>query len=302
MQKKPRSVERYLQHDIGVTRWRSYSPSVIPTMATESMKVVLSTGQCSLPDIDLDTAVFDNVTVPRNRKAVFLAVSNDVIHDGPSDELSFSALSPSNKSTFQLLLYLTYCCKGTVFQVTLEDPDFASMSPPIREDNAHGRLFCFVLNMDGVNDTVNADTTHAQPDSSQLGSTIDNYLQDLLDTDIDVAFFQGNDALDRGENDDDDDEVQTQAFNAFMRLQLVRKKVSSLNNAMVVMRDEKGELSAVFDWLDIVTDTWNSNKLDKKIVKDLQGSLYTPVCQSRKTAVVLPQSIAGLSLRTQCVR
>lgn len=265
-------------------------------MATESMKLVLSTGQCNLPDIDIDTAVFGNVTVPRNRKTLFLAVSNDVIHDGPSDELSFSALSAANSCTFQLLLYLTYCCKGTVFQVTLEYPDVAAMSTPIREDHAHGRLFCFVLDMDGGDSTPNADTTNAQADSSQPGSTIDNYLQDLLDTDVGV--FQGYNTFDHSDHAADDEEVQKQAFNAFMRLQLVRKKVSSLNNAMVVMKDEKNELSAVFDWIDIVADSWNSNKLDKKIVKDLQGSLYTPFCQSRKPAIVLPQSIAGLSLRT----
>lgn len=95
---------------------------------------------------------------------------------------------------------------------------------------------------------------------------------------------------------DNDVELYKQAFNAFIRLQLVRKKLSSLNNAMVMMRDEKAELSAIFLWVDIISDTLNSIKLDKKTVKDLQGSLYTPVCQSGKNGVVLPKSITNLNL------
>lgn len=266
-------------------------------------KVVLSTGQCYLPDIDRDTAVIDNVTVPRKRKALFLSVSNDVVHDSPSDELSFSALSTADRATFQLLLYLTYCCKGTVLQVTLEDPDFVSMSPPIREDNAHGRLFCFILNMDNDNEVSSGDgSTQVQPDSSQVGYTPSNYLLDLLDMDAGIDVFGQDDVADVQSDDeddeDDDEELHKQAFSAFMRLQLVRKKLSSLNNAMVAMKDDKAELSAIFHWVDIVSDALNSKQLDKKTVKELQGSLYTPVCQSGKTAVVLPQSITRLKLKT----
>lgn len=263
-------------------------------------KVVLSTGQCYLPDIDRETAVIDNVTVPRKRKALFLSVSNDVVHDSPSDELSFSVLSTADRATFQLLLYLTYGCKGTVLQVTLENPDVVSMSPPIREDNAHGRLFCFILNMDNDNKVSSGDgSTQVQPDSSQVGYTPSNYLLDLLDMDAGIDVFGQDDMADvQSDDEDDEEELHKQAFSAFMRLQLVRKKLSSLNNAMVAMKDEKAELSAIFHWVDIVSDALNSKQLDKKTVKELQGSLYTPVCQSGKTAVVLPQSITRLKLKT----
>ncbi|KAM7374944.1 hypothetical protein PAMP_007569 [Pampus punctatissimus] len=60
----------------------------------------------------------------------------------------------------------------------------------------------------------------------------------------------------------------------------LEKRASFFNNAMIAMRDSKGELGSVFDWVDIRTDTLSSNKVVKKNVKELQGSLYTPTCQS----------------------
>lgn len=66
---------------------------------------------------------------------------------------------------------------------------------------------------------------------------------------------------------------------------------------MIVMRDSKGELSSMFDWVDIHTDTLNSNKVDKKTVRDQQGSMFTPTCQSGRQVVVLPEPIANLSLK-----
>lgn len=109
--------------------------------------------------------------------------------------------------------------------------------------------------------------------------------------DVDMDIFGHDDVTDSKSDDD----LDKQAFNAFKRLQLARKKLSSINNVMVAM---KAELSAIFNWVDITTDTLNSNKLDKKTVKELQGSLYTPACQSGKTVVVLPQSITHLNLKT----
>ncbi|KAK2812509.1 hypothetical protein Q5P01_000009 [Channa striata] len=94
-----------------------------------------------------------------------------------------------------------------------------------------------------------------------------------------------------------DEELQVEAYNAFMRLQLVRQKAVSLNNAMIAMRDSKGELSAAFEWLDICTDTLNSAKIDRKKVKDLQGSMYTPASQTGRQVMVLPESISDLSLK-----
>ncbi|KAK2832721.1 hypothetical protein Q5P01_016610 [Channa striata] len=94
-----------------------------------------------------------------------------------------------------------------------------------------------------------------------------------------------------------DEELQVEAYNAFMRLQLVRQKAVSLNNAMIAMRDSKGELSAAFEWLDICTDTLNSAKIDRKKVKDLQGSMYTPASQTVRQVMVLPESISDLSLK-----
>ena len=87
-----------------------------------------------LPHRQANTAVLETVKVASNRRAFFLTVDTDILHDRISDELSFGA-------TFQFLLYLTYCCKGEVLQVTLENTDFCSMSPPIREDFAQRRAY-----------------------------------------------------------------------------------------------------------------------------------------------------------------
>lgn len=258
-----------------------------------------------LPHIETNTAVVEKVNVPFNRRTLFLAVESEVLCENLSGELSFSALSPNDKATFQFLLYLTYCCKGEFFQVTLENPDFYSMSPPIREDFSHGRLFCFVLDM-----SKEDSCTPAQ--SSGLGSPgeqdTDEYvsgsqlLDCLANVDVDLGVFRRVGHEESDEDDDNDNananaKVLEEASNAFMRLQLVRKRASSLNNAMIAMRDNKKELGSIFDWVDVRTDTLRSDKVDKKKVKELQGSLYTPACQSGRQAVHLPKSIMDLNLK-----
>lgn len=263
--------------------------------ATRKAKTV-STDCDVLPHRELNTAVVDRVKVPSDRRALFFAVETGILHDKLSDELSFGALSPNDRATFQFLLYLTYCCKGEFLQVTLENPDFCSMSPPIREDFAHGRLFCFVLDMSKEDSCENAQSrlgTLNASDTDEYGSG--TQLLSLMNMNVDMDVF-------RREDDEDSDnaavdETLEEAFNAFMRLQLVRKRASSLNNAMITMRDNKGELSCMFDWVDIRSDTLNSNKVDKKKVKELQGSMYTPACQSGRQVVVLPEPITDLSLK-----
>lgn len=242
---------------------------------------------------------------------MFLAVETNALYDKLYDEMSFGALSPNDRATFQFLLYLTYCCKGEFLQVTLENLDYCTMSPPIREDFAHGRLFCFVLDMSsedqcdvpipGVQSTTGTLSTSAGADEYVSGAQ----LLSVMDVNVNMDVFRRDDS----EDDDDDDDMLHQptlamvnetleeAFNAFMRLQLVRNKVSSLNNAMIAMRDRNGELSDMFNWVDIRSDTLNSTKVDRKKVKELQGSLYTPACQSGRQVVVLPEPIMDLNLK-----
>ncbi|KAK2825776.1 hypothetical protein Q5P01_019990 [Channa striata] len=152
------------------------------------------------------------------------------------------------------------------------------MSPPVREDFAHGRLFCFVLDTDKEaefsNDTGASDST-ADAEGSMLDNNEDEYVNA---EDVNMGVFgtvPDKDGAGDGSADGmrRDEELQVEAYNAFMRLQLVRQKAVSLNNAMIAMRDSKGELSAAFEWLDICTDTLNSAKIDRKKVKDLQGSI-----------------------------
>lgn len=260
-----------------------------------------------LPHREKNTAVVERIKVPCNRRALFLAVENEMFRDNVSDELSFSALSLNDKATFQFLLYLTYCCKGEFLQVTLENPDFHNMSPPIREDFAHGRLFCFVLDMseeDSCETSAQPSILHVQHASRRdrdeylSGSQL---LDSLVNMDVDLDVFRqgrsesrdaATSAAASGAN-----QVLDEAFSAFMRLQLVRKRASSLNNVMIGMRDSKGELGSLFDWVDVCTDTLRSNKVDKKKVKELQGSLYTPTYQSGRQAVLLPRTIADLNLK-----
>ena len=251
-----------------------------------------------LPHREANTAVVNTTKVPCNRKALFLAVASDILYDKTNDELAFGALSPNDRATFQFLLYLTYCCKGELLQVTLENTDFSSMSPPIREDFAHGRLFCFVLDM-GKGSLCAKQSTQSSPgraatDDDMADHVSSTQLIGLMDT-IDMDVFN------RDEPEDDTcsqaaEELLEEAFNAFMRLQLVRKKASSLNNAMLSMRDEKGELGSMFEWVDICGDTLNATQVDKKKVKELQGSMYTPAC-GRQT-VLLPEPITGLNLKS----
>lgn len=275
-------------------------------MASRKSKPV-STDCNSLPHRQANTAVLQRVKVPSNRRALFLAVDTDILHDRISDELSFGALSPNDRATFQFLLYLTYCCKGEVLQVTLENTDFCTMSPPIREDFAQGRLFCFILDMSKEEEEAcetNTSSLGVQSKVSTLAASDDTdgdvsstQLLSLMNMSVNMDVFRGDyDTSPRRPTDCEMPEPLEEAFNAFMRLQLVRKKASSLNNAMIVMRDSKGELGSIFDWVDIRSDTLNATKVDKKTVKELQGSMYTPACQSGRQVIVLPESIMDLTL------
>ncbi|KAK7915611.1 hypothetical protein WMY93_011372 [Mugilogobius chulae] len=95
----------------------------------------------------------------------------------------------------------------------------------------------------------------------------------------------------------DSDETLEEAFNAFMRLQLVRKKATSLNYAMIVMRDKNNELKSAFDWVDIRCDRINAAKVDKKQLKDMQGTMYMNGAQSARNGFVLPDSILNITLK-----
>ncbi|MEQ2217697.1 hypothetical protein XENOCAPTIV_019798 [Xenoophorus captivus] len=66
---------------------------------------------------------------------------------------------------------------------------------------------------------------------------------------------------------------------------------------MVVMRDGKGDLSSMFDWIDISSDMFHADKLDRKKVKDLQGTLFTPINAASKHANMLPETITNLRLQ-----
>ena len=287
-------------------------------MASKKARIV-STESNMLPHREANTAVVESVKVPSNRRTLFLAMETNALHDKLCDEMSFGALSPNDRATFQFLLYLTYCCKGQFLQVTLENPDYCTMSPPIREDFAHGRLFCFVLDMSSDDEwnifpptTPGAQSTSGTLSSSTSAAVIahDEYVSGIqllnaMDVSVNMDVFRRDDSEDDAAAADRlhqptsamVNETLDEAFNAFMRLQLVRNKVSSLNNAMVAMTDRSGELSAMFDWVDIRNDTLNSTKLERKKVKDLQGSLYTPASQSGRQVVVLPEPITDLSLK-----
>ena len=274
------------------------SPRPALTPMTMSAKNVFN--EYTLPHIEANTAAVGRVKVPPDRKALFLVVDNETLHDKLSDELSFSGLSSNERATFQFLLYLTYCCKGEVFQVTLENTDFRLMSPPIREDFSHGRLFCFVLDMSNEDPCETAQSGPGALDVAECTSS--SQLIPFADVSIDMDVFRqehdGHEPEEEsypGAASAEVTEVLDEAFNAFMRLQLVRNRASSLNNAMIVMRDRKEELSSMFNWVDIRSDTLNSNNVDKKKVKELQGSLYTPAHSGRQ--VVLPEPIKALNLK-----
>ncbi|KAK5616182.1 hypothetical protein CRENBAI_016255 [Crenichthys baileyi] len=48
---------------------------------------------------------------------------------------------------------------------------------------------------------------------------------------------------------------------------------------MVLMRDGKRDLSSMFHWLDIRSNTFNEDKLDRKKVKELQGTHASQRCK-----------------------
>ncbi|KAK2856672.1 hypothetical protein Q5P01_005407 [Channa striata] len=132
------------------------------------------------------------------------------------------------------------------------------MSPPVREDFAHGRLFCFVLDTDKEefsDDTGASNLTADAEGRSQLSRLINA-------EDVNMGVFRtvpDEDGAGDGSADGmrRDEELQVEAYNAFMRLQL----------------------------------------LDRKKVKDLQGSMYTPTSQTGRQVMVLPESISDLSLK-----
>ncbi|KAK7878267.1 hypothetical protein WMY93_031086 [Mugilogobius chulae] len=90
--------------------------------------------------------------------------------------------------------------------------------------------------------------------------------------------------------------LQEEAYRAFMRLQLVRKKLISLNNAMVAMRDRENLLTPMFDWVDIRSDTLNSDKVDRKKVREMQGALFTPANSGARQTASTPETIVNLNL------
>lgn len=206
------------------------------------------------PFRERDTAVVEGVDVPSNRRALFLAMETEMLHDKVSDELGFCALRPCERSLLQLLLYLTYCCKGQVLQVTLENTDFSSMSPPVREDFAHGRLFCFVLDMDDSSpgpspsgsESTGEDLPRDCPENDGDEYISGSQVLGLVSAEVNMSVF----GSDRPGLDEDNgtperpsfnasaaEELTEEAYNAFMRLQLVRQKAVSLNIAMITMRD-----------------------------------------------------------------
>nr|BBA49170.1 hypothetical protein ORF56-like [Oryzias latipes] len=292
----------------------------------ESDKKAQQKERAALPHRESNTAVVRMVELPTDRRALFLALDTEMLHDDETVELAFRALPPCERSLVQLLLYLTYCCKGQVLQLTLEDPDFSSMSAPVREDFAHGRLFCFVLDMNGGDSPGISSFVAAGRESGKRRGREDGdpaecvYGGGLLRfVEADASVFRSPGASgdehsdtsvdsepDEGDDGDEephdwtaiDYELGEEAYNAFMRLQLVRQKAVSLNNAMIVMRDPKGELNPAFEWLDIRSDTLNPDKIDRKKVKELQGSMYVPACQGGKQTTALPEAITGLTLKS----
>ncbi|KAK2836052.1 hypothetical protein Q5P01_016536 [Channa striata] len=159
------------------------------------------------------------------------------------------------------------------------------MSPPVRQDFAHGRLFCFVLDTDKeaeFSDDTGASDSTADAEGSTRDNNEDEYvsrsqlLRLINAEDVNMGVF-GTVPDEDGAGDGSADGMR-------------RGEASA-------MRDSKGELSAAFEWFDICTDTLNSAKIDRKKVKDLQGSMYTPASQTGRQVMVLPESISDLSLK-----
>ena len=97
--------------------------------------------------------------------------------------------------------------------------------------------------------------------------------------------------------------VHKEAFAAFMRLSLVKHRISSLNYAMINMRDSKGEMSAMFNCIHCVSDSLVSKNMDKGKVQQLMGSAYMPMLSSGRSAHAIPFTIQDLSLEglRQCL-
>lgn len=237
------------------------------------------------PHIEQNTAALENVTVPVKRAVLFVTVPRDQLDDPCSDSSSFNTLSWDNKALFQLLLYAAYCCKGQVLQVTLEQPDLISMCLPLREDFAHGRLFCFVLNTDM--DTQTTDEPEIDDETE-----VDNLL-DSVELDVDMDVFRD------GEANNDRTELTDELYKAYMRLQLVRKQLVSMNNAIVLQRDVKKELMPLFASIEVEGDALHAAKLVRKLIRELQGTVFTQKVQSGgRQPFVLPESMVRLNVKT----
>ena len=256
------------------------------------------------PPRKLYTAAYPKAHVPERRYTMFLAVKKSLLYHNHLDMHCFAALGCRDRALFQLLLYITYCFKGKVLQITLENREVRNLSAPIRDDFAEALLFCFVLDMaagepydqsnnandqnglgivEGVQDPPSPPNAHASgtPRYSQvLEDSQDSVNFDLLQCNGEIIGKQ----------------IQEEAFRAFLRLGLVKHKVSSLNHAMINMRDAKGEMDAAFDCLDYVSDTLNSRNMEKSKVQRLMGSAYMPVSASGRGTHAVPSTVTDLNL------
>ncbi|KAK5610236.1 hypothetical protein CRENBAI_008723 [Crenichthys baileyi] len=146
------------------------------------------------------------------------------------------------------------------------------MSPSVGEDLVHGLLFRFILDMSSVT-VVEPKLQDASALGTQRGPADTEDARDesegrihrelLRSMSVSLCMFKQDEATSYIVIDDSGKEVLEEAFDAFMRLQLVRKQACLLNNAMVMMRNVKGDLSSMFDWKDI-----SSDKLIKLIIED----------------------------------
>ena len=275
---------------------REFEVSEFHGLALQMPRANVVKGESPRPKVPLRkrcSAVYPTAYVPKNRYTMFLAVEKSLLYNNQLDIHCFAALGSRDRALFQLLLYITYCFKGKVFQITLENRQVRNLSTPIREDFAEALLFCFVLDLaeeESYNKPNNANDPSGLEDSQGLQDILgfpnaDESSQGLVNFDL----FQCNGEI-IGKL------IQDEAFHAFLRLSLVKHKVSSLNHAMINMRDTKGEMSAMFDCLDYVSDTLFSKTMEKSKVQRLMGSAYMPVPASGRSMHAVPSTIMDLSL------
>lgn len=232
------------------------------------------------------SAAYPKVYVPLQRHIMFLAVQKTLLYKNDLDTHCFAALGCKDRALFQLLLYITYCFKGKVLQITLENREVRNLSTPIREDFAEALLFCFILDLSESSDKPNNANDSNGLEEANLGDS-----QALNDSQGSVDFepLQCNGEI-------IGNLIVEELFQAFLRLGLVKHKVSSLNYAMINMRDTKGEMRAMFDCLDYMSDTLVSRNMEKSKVQQLMGSAYMPVSASGRSIHAVPSTIMDLSL------